>query len=163
MAIMQIRDLFNRFIQPPAVPSHRFGRWLQLIAELDETLPEVQLSEPERETLGGYLLPDGPAIAGLTARAIPPECGDLADRQVRACGYLVLQRALLALADRAGQLHLLEQAAATRQAIALLKDAREAARGRFAGPADHARLRALALPAALLRLWHRRTERGRKK
>ncbi len=149
----------------PDVPLSLFDRCSHLWAGLDRAIPEVEVPPEIRIQLGGYLFAEGPAVVDGLAQVMRkhpdrfcdyPAAAVLESGQLRAHGWLVVNRVLQDLADRALRLYILEQSSMTRLALRILRDVQDSARGCFATAADRARAEAAIVPALLLRAWHRR-------
>lgn len=164
----KITNLFlSSVLRAPPVSVGAFQGLLRTLLELDRGIPEPDpdLESAQGGTITGYLFAEGPIIVDTAARALEedrdifaayPDPRPLREHQDRAYGWQRLHQILQELADRAAAQHRLEQVAATRRALDILRQARDAARAPFATREDRARAGLLELPEALLRAWQRR-------
>lgn len=149
----------------PPFPIAGFSGLFRTALHLDRAIPDPAPETGTEGTVIGLLFDEGPLVVEHTVRVLEedrdlfaayPDPGPLQEHQVRASGWLRIHEILQELADRAAVLHRLEQAAATRQALEILRAARAAARSRYATREDRERAWLLGLPETVLRSWQRR-------
>src|SRR5437016_460099 len=115
---MNLTELLFPYPRAPAVPLSLFRRCLRLLIEVREAIPDPGPGIAEEGSITGFLFEGGPEIVARVVRALRqdrrwfpgfPNPQPLWQRQLRACGWRVLNGVLVDLCHRTAVYHRLEQ------------------------------------------------------